>query len=86
MNVFDAVERFSDQESCIKHLETIRRGGKPKCPYCESDHVAPKQEGDKVETVELPLLQVEFQCFIRHLVSRYTGSASEVVSGYLAYE
>jgi transposase-like protein len=48
MNVFDAVERFSDQESCIKHLETIRWGGKPKCPYCESDHVAPKQEGDKV--------------------------------------
>ena len=43
MNVFDAVERFSDQESCIKHLEAIRWGGKPECPYCESDRVAPKR-------------------------------------------
>ncbi len=44
MNLFDAVERFSDQESCIKHLETIRWGGKPECPYCESKKVAPKNE------------------------------------------
>ena len=48
MNLFDAVARFSDQESCIKHLEDVRWEGNPECPYCESDRVAPKKEGDKI--------------------------------------
>lgn len=48
MTLFDAVERFSDQESCIEHLEHVRWGNQPQCPHCESDRVAPKREGDKV--------------------------------------
>ncbi len=44
MNLFDAVERFSDQEKCVKHLEEVRWGGNPECPRCESKKVAPKQE------------------------------------------
>ena len=48
MNLFDAVARFSDQESCIKHLENVRWEGNPKCPYCESDRVKPKKEGNKI--------------------------------------
>lgn len=48
MNLFDAIEKFSDQASCIKHLETVPWGDTPECPYCESHHVAPKREGDKV--------------------------------------
>ena len=48
MNLFDAVERFSDQEKCIKHLEEVRWGGQPECPYCESEKVAPKQERHKI--------------------------------------
>jgi transposase-like protein len=48
MNLFDAVERFSDQESCIEHLEHVRWGNHPQCPHCESERVAPKREGDKV--------------------------------------
>ena len=43
MNVFDIIERFPDHESCITHLEKVRWGDDPKCPYCESDHVAPKR-------------------------------------------
>ncbi len=43
MNLFDAVERFSDHDTCIKYLETIRWDDNPECPYCESDHVAPKR-------------------------------------------
>ncbi len=39
MNLFDAVERFSDQESCIEHLETVRWGDHPEYPYCESKGV-----------------------------------------------
>ena len=48
MNLFDAVERFSDQEKCIKHLESVRWGDHPECPYCESTKVAPKQEKHKI--------------------------------------
>lgn len=43
MNLYDIVDRFSDQESCISHLEEIRWQGSPECPHCESDRVAPKQ-------------------------------------------
>ncbi len=31
-----------------KHLEIIRWGDNPECPYCESGHVAPKQVYGKV--------------------------------------
>ena len=48
MNLFDAVARFSDQQSCISHLEAIRWGDSPECPHCESDRVAPKNETDKI--------------------------------------
>ena len=48
MNLFDAIERFSDQEACIKHLEEVRWDGHPECPYCENDRVAPKQERAKI--------------------------------------
>ena len=48
MNLFDAVERFSDQESCISHLEEVRWGDQPECPLCESGRVAPKNEQDKI--------------------------------------
>ena len=48
MNLFDAVKRFSDQEACIKHLEKVRWGDQPECPYCESHRVAPKNERRKI--------------------------------------
>lgn len=43
MKLFDAMQLFSDQESCIEYLEAVRWDGQPECPHCESDHVAPKQ-------------------------------------------
>ena len=48
MNLFDVASRFSDQESCIKHLEDVRWAGNLECPHCESNNVAPKNEGDKI--------------------------------------
>lgn len=48
MNLMTVMERFPDDESCIAHLEKIRWGDKPTCPYCESENVARKKEKDKI--------------------------------------
>ena len=44
MNLIDIMERFSDQESCIEHLERVRWAGKPECPHCSSKSVKRKKE------------------------------------------
>lgn len=41
MDLIEIFERFPTQESCISHLEQIRWGGNPKCPYCKSDKQTP---------------------------------------------
>ena len=48
MNLYNLIERFPDKESCISHLEQVRWGEHPQCPYCESDNVARKQENGVV--------------------------------------
>ena len=48
MTVMEVFDSFPDQESCIKHLEKVRWGDTPCCPYCESEHVGPKNESNKV--------------------------------------
>lgn len=36
MNILEIIKKFPDQETCIKHLETVRWGDTPICPYCNS--------------------------------------------------
>lgn len=36
MNLVQVYEIFPTQDDCIAHLERIRWGGTPKCPYCNS--------------------------------------------------
>ena len=48
MDLYQIMERFPDHESCINYLEDVRWGKHPKCPYCESEHVARKQEGLRI--------------------------------------
>lgn len=45
MNIVRVYKRFPTQQDCLKHLEEVRWGDKPKCPYCESVRVTrlPKQ-------------------------------------------
>lgn len=40
MNIIQVYKRFPTQEDCITHLEKVRWGGKPKCPYCKSVRVS----------------------------------------------
>ncbi|WP_342260856.1 transposase [Spiroplasma endosymbiont of Notiophilus biguttatus] len=36
MNILDIINKFPNQESCIKFLEEIRWNNKPKCLFCFS--------------------------------------------------
>lgn len=51
MNLIEVMQRFPDQESCLAHLERIRWHGKPVCPHCESESVAPKNETQEKDNV-----------------------------------
>ena len=41
MNIVKIYEIFPTNDHCITHLEKVRWGDKPKCPYCQSHKVTP---------------------------------------------
>ncbi len=41
LNPLSISEQYPTQEDCIAHLEAVRWGGKPRCPYCSSDRSTP---------------------------------------------
>ena len=41
MNIISIFEKFPTQEDCIGHLEHVRWGNTPSCPYCESGNTNP---------------------------------------------
>ena len=45
MNLITVFQRFPDHEACLEHLERVRWGQTPTCPYCGSERVAPKADG-----------------------------------------
>ena len=48
MHLFSIFQQFPDQQACISHLEEVRWGEEPACPFCESPRVARKAERDLV--------------------------------------
>ncbi len=48
MNIIQVLERYPTQQACINHLESIRFGDSPYCPHCNSNHVARKNDGNRV--------------------------------------
>ena len=48
MDLIKVFQRFPDHESCLEHLEKVRWGDTPQCPYCNSDEVASKADGQRV--------------------------------------
>ena len=48
MNLFSVFQQFPDQAACIRHLEAVRWGEEPQCPFCESPRVARKAERELV--------------------------------------
>ena len=48
MDLIRVFQRFPDHESCIEHLEKVRWGDNPACPYCGGLNVARKAENYRV--------------------------------------
>ena len=48
MNLISIFEKYHNQQACIDHLESIKWGDNPICPYCKSNHVARKKENKKI--------------------------------------
>lgn len=48
MDLLRVFRQFPDHESCIEHLESVRWGNEPRCPHCNSSHVARKADGERV--------------------------------------
>lgn len=38
MNIVQVFKQFPTQESCVRHIEKVRWGNSPVCPYCNSVH------------------------------------------------
>lgn len=48
MDLLTVFARFPDQRACIAHLEKVRWGKHPRCPYCRSRHVQRKRDGQRI--------------------------------------
>ena len=48
MDLITIFHRFPDDEACIEHLERVRWDGTPRCPNCNSQHVARKNDGHRM--------------------------------------
>ncbi|MCY3789045.1 MAG: IS1595 family transposase [Gemmatimonadetes bacterium] len=48
MNLVSIIQQFPHQAACINHLESVRWGEQPQCPFCQSEHVARKAEKGRV--------------------------------------
>jgi len=48
MNLITIFEQFPTQQVCINHLEAVRWGDEPECPFCQSNDVARKAENKRV--------------------------------------
>jgi transposase-like protein len=47
MNIIEIMNRWPTQESAIAHLEQVRWGGRPICPYCQGDKTCVHASKDK---------------------------------------
>lgn len=48
MDIIKVFQRYPTHESCIAHLEKVRWGNDPECPFCQSKHVARKSETGRI--------------------------------------
>jgi transposase-like protein len=47
VNIIEIMKRWPTQEAAIAHLEQVRWGGRPVCPYCNSDKTCVHASKDK---------------------------------------
>ena len=44
VNILDIFSKFPTRKDCIDYLEKVRWNGRPRCPYCGSNHNVPMQD------------------------------------------
>ena len=44
MDITTVFHKFPTKESCIGHLEKVRWGDKPECPYCHNKKSTPRKD------------------------------------------
>ncbi len=66
------LERYPDQESCLRRIEHIRWGTKPRCPHCSSFAVRRKHEGSRVGRWNCHTCQSSFNALSGTLLSHST--------------
>lgn len=47
MNLIEMMQDFPDNESCVRHLEKVRWGNTPLCPYCGSHRSSRRVDGNR---------------------------------------
>jgi transposase-like protein len=47
MDIIEVMRRWPNEEAAISHLERVRWGGRPLCPYCHSDKVCVHASKDR---------------------------------------
>ncbi len=47
LNPMRIAEQYPTQEDCIAHLEAVRWGGEPRCPYCGENKSTPMSGEDR---------------------------------------
>ena len=70
MNVIRIVNQFTDQQSCIEYLETVRWGKQPYCPYCGSLDIARKEENGKIGRWNCHLCKSSFNVLAKTMFAR----------------
>lgn len=44
MEILEVISRFGTQENCVAHLEYLRWGDEPRCPYCNSGQTSNRRD------------------------------------------
>ena len=70
MDLFQVLQRFPDNASCMQHLEDVRWGDDPRCPYCGGVSVARKVEGSKVRRWNCHECKASFNVLAKTIFSK----------------
>ena len=59
-SIISIYRRFPTKESCLEHLEQVRWGDTPCCPYCKSEKVSSHREQDRRSRWQCSLCRKSF--------------------------
>lgn len=63
-SIISIYRRFPTQDDCLKHLEKVRWGDDPTCPYCGADTVCTKAEEDRRSRLQCWSCRKSFSCTV----------------------